>query len=271
MVGEHGLGRAAREHAVGVGRERAGDDLAPRRRARGVDAREPAPHDARAGAHRRVAHEHRRAGHAARPADDQHAGLPLVRVGCAAGQPRRARRRRSTSAGVGRRRRRRCRCRRRTTSPGVRAAGLEHAGRACAPRSVTVRVGAHRRPDGRAGEAVDARRDVDRRPSVRASRRAASATHAASPSSAPRNPVPYIASTTTSARASARVERARGRSPPRARTTSTRTPQRREHARRDQTVAAVVALAADQHDPAPVGAAERRRAPPRRPPARPGP
>ena len=77
----------------------------------------------------------------------------------------------------------------------VRPARLEHeAGLAGGERDRAGRPDS--RPLGRAGETVDARRDVDRDHHRRRAGQP-SATHAASPSSAPRKPVPNIASTTT--------------------------------------------------------------------------
>ena len=72
LVGERALTRR---------RQCLGDHFASRRRARGRATGNTAPDDARTGAHRRVTHQQRCADHPARPADHQHAGSPLVRVG----------------------------------------------------------------------------------------------------------------------------------------------------------------------------------------------
>ena len=87
------------------------------------------------------------------------------------------------------------------------------------------RVGVHRVAADLAGRAVDARRDVDRQRSATATAAAATATIAAAPSSAPRNPVPYIASTKRSARVEGAHERD-GRTSRRSRSRRRRRPRR---------------------------------------------
>ena len=146
----------------------------------------------------------------------------------------------------------------RTRAPGLRAA------------NVTVRVGPHRRARHRAGEPVDPRGDVDRdhraRPAgellgdprgvVARGRRGSRCRTSRRPRRRPRP--------------SARVNRAPVDAVRELEHASPACPTL-EHRGGDEAVAAVVALAAHDHDPAPVGAPERAPHRPTRPRARPAP
>ena len=183
------------------GRQRLGDDLAPRRRGRGVGPGTPHHTMPAPTTHRGVAHERRRAGHPARAADD----VATRRATCARRRSQPARATTATSVGLGdpsiaRGRRRRSRCRRRgharratgparSTRPGFCAAKhTVSSARTAAPRAAPVSPST---PDGMSTATTTAPPNSRKRVGDRAR---------ASPSSAPRNPVPYIASTTTSAR-----------------------------------------------------------------------
>ena len=148
---------------------------------------------------RRRARQQRRAEHPGRSAEHHEPGRPLVpgRVRGAAGRGRR----RSATA-IARACRHRCRCRRRARAR-TGAARFEQQSR-LQRGEADRRVGVHRV----AARLRPSRRRLPTgcrlRASGTAAARTAAATIAAGPSSAPRNPVPYIASTNRSARASAR-------------------------------------------------------------------
>ena len=182
----------------------------PGRRGRRGLAGHAAPHDARAGAHRGAADEHRRAGHAQCPADDHHAtDFPLVRVRRARRDPgaRRPRRRSTPAGGVP------------TSMPmsaTVTTPACERPGSNSRPgfraANVTVRSALTAGPSIAPVKPVDARRDVDgndRRPAVRPRCRPPTPRH---PRASPVKPVPNIASTKTSARAERALEACRARS-----------------------------------------------------------
>ena len=219
----------------------------------------PAPHRnaARPG-------EQRRAHHAARPADHETARRPLVRVGAAVGQRQVGDvedARGSSRPG--------CRCRRPRTrpaherpgsnsSPGLYAAKqIVSVARTAGPATAPV---VPFTPDGMSTASTGTRR---RRPSTRA-------TAAAGPSSAPRKPVPYIASITRSARPNARVS-SRVAEAGLERQLVDADAEAAQPPRRDVSVGAVVALAGRRRRP---GGRTRRRAcgaraaRPRRPRAR---
>ena len=162
---------------------------------RRLGAGDAAPHDAGAGTHRRVAR--RTIGAPVIPPDPPTTSTPdchLCASGARVGQASRdvdglgARQRGAAS-------RRRCRCRRSSTSPACVRAGLEqqarlqrrerHRVRRRAPRGPSTAPVSPSTPDGMstATHGPSTARQRARR-------------HAASPSSAPRKPVPYIASTT---------------------------------------------------------------------------
>ena len=175
---------------------------------------------------------------------------------CPSGRPARQTRGRRRSSTCSRtvRRRRRCRCRRRATRP------------------ARARPGSNSRPGLQRGEASPSRARAPRRPAPRPScrrrptgcrprasgRRAAAnarATSAASPSSAPRNPVPNIASIARSARADRALQRGVVDTVGQRELVDADAP-RPQPPRRDRAVGAVVALAAHDHDPPAVRAAE---------------
>ena len=214
-------------------------------------------HDhARAAAQRGAAREHRRADHAVRAADDEAAGRPLVGLGAA------------TRATRDRRGRARARC--------APATETSIPMSTTSTRPACVRPGSNSSPGLYAAKQIVSVAHARPRPRPHRSRRSTpdgmstASTGTPTPSSVlrrpprprrrarPRNPVPYIASITRSARASTRRSSASSK-PSSSAARRRRRRGARSTPRRDATVGAVVALAGDDRDPAAVRAAEHAR------------
>ena len=215
-----------------VAGQRAGHELAPARARRRVGARDAAHDHARAAARRRAARQQRRAGHPRRSADDEHARRPLVPVGRASRQAEIGRLEHVQPRPPGRHaRRRRCRCRRRAPDPAcVRPGSKSSPGLSAAKHTVSCARTASPRTSPVAPSTPDGMSTASVGTPVVGER--AGPRSAASPSSAPRNPVPNIASIARSARASAR--RNAGSSTPSA-SASSSTPTPRARRRRAAT------------------------------------